>query len=117
MLLAYKCRWYGVNLVRIDRFAPSSKTYDACGHVYKGLKLSERSWTCSTCGTHHDRDLSAARNIKDFGLKGLPTKRGNVKPVDCPTVDDRLRVLKSRDRKKQEKRGGTASSEAAESLV
>lgn len=116
-MLAYKCRWYGVNLVRIDRFAPSSKTCGTCGHVYKGLKLSDRSWICPACGTHHDRDLNAARNIKDFGLKALPTERGDVKPVDCPTVDDRPRVLKSRDRKKQEKRGGTASSEAAESLV
>lgn len=40
-------------------------------------------------------------------LKALPTERGKVKPVDCPTVDDRPRVLKSRGRKKQEKRGLT----------
>ena len=39
-------------------------------------------------------------------LKALPTERGKVKPVDCPLVDDRPRVLKSRGRKKQEKRGG-----------
>ena len=104
-LLEYKCRWYGVNLVKIDRFAPSSKTCGQCGYVYKGLKLSERSWTCSECGTHHDRDFNAACNIKEFGLKALPTERGKVKPVDCPTVDDRPRVLKNRGRKKQEKRG------------
>ena len=88
-MLEYKCRWYGVNLVKIDRFAPSSKTCSQCGHVYKGLKLSERSWTCPECGTHHDRDFNAACNIKEFGLKALPTGRGEVKPVDCPTVDDR----------------------------
>ena len=104
-MLEYKCRWYGVNLVKIDRFAPSSKTCGQCGYVYKGLKLSERSWTCSECGTHHDRDFNAACNIKEFGLKALPTERGKVKPVDCPTVDDRPRVLKNRGRKKQEKRG------------
>ena len=104
-LLEYKCRWYGVNLVKIDRFAPSSKTCGQCGYVYKGLKLSERSWTCPECGTHHDRDFNAACNIKEFGLKALPTERGKVKPVDCPTVDDRPRVLKNRGRKKQEKRG------------
>ena len=51
-LLEYKCRWYGVNLIAIDRFAPSSKTCGKCGYVYKGLKLSERSWTCPECGTH-----------------------------------------------------------------
>ena len=104
-LLEYKCRWYGVNLIKIDRFAPSSKTCGKCGHIYKGLKLSERSWTCPECGTHHDRDFNAACNIKDFGLKALPTERGKVKPVDCPLVDERPRVLKSNGRMKQEKRG------------
>ena len=48
-------------------------------------------------------DFNAACNIKEFGLKALPTERGKVKPVDCPMVDDRPRVLKSRGRKKQEK--------------
>ena len=111
-MLEYKCQWYGVNLVKIDRFAPSSKTCGQCGYVYKGLKLSERSWICPECGTHHDRDFNAACNIKEFGLKALPTERGKVKPVDCPMVDDRPRVLKSRGRKKQEKRGGIGISEA-----
>ena len=116
-LLEYKCSWYGVNLIKIDRFAPSSKTCGKCGYVYKGLNLSERSWTCPECGTHHDRDFNAACNIKEFGLKALPTERGKVKPVDCPLVDDRPRVLKSNGRKKQEKRGGIGISGAAKSLV
>ena len=116
-LLEYKCKWYGVNLVVIDRFAPSSKTCHRCGYVYNGLKLSERSWTCPECGTLHDRDFNAACNIKEFGLKALPTERGKVKPVDCPLVDDRPRVLKSNGRKKQEKRGGKCISEAAKSLA
>lgn len=116
-LLEYKCKWYGVNLVVIGRFAPSSKTCRKCGYVYKGLKLSERSWKCPECGTHHDRDFNAACNIKEFGLKALPTERGEVKPVDCPLVDDRPRVLKSNGRKKQEKRGGNCISEAAKSLA
>ena len=110
--LEYKCKWYGVNLIKIDRFAPSSKTCGKCGYVYKELKLSERSWTCPECGTHHDRDFNAACNIKEFGLKALPTERGKVKPVDCPLVDDRPRVLKSNGRKKQEKRGNICISEA-----
>lgn len=103
-MLEYKCKWYGINLIKIDRFAPSSKTCSKCGHIYKGLKLSERDWTCPECNTHHDRDLNAAFNIKYFGLKALSMERGNVKPVDCPLVDDRLSVLKSNDRMKQEKR-------------
>ena len=102
-ILGYKCKWYGINLIKINRFAPSSKTCGKCGYVYKELKLSERSWICPECGTHHDRDFNAACNIKEFGLKTLPTERGEVKPVDCPLVDDRPSVLKSNDREKQEK--------------
>lgn len=116
-LLEYKCKWYGVNLIVIDRFAPSSKTCRKCGYVYKGLKLSERSWTCTECGAHHDRDYNAACNIKEFGLKALPMEHGKVKPVDCPLVDDRPRVLKSNGRKKQEKRGGVRISKATKSLA
>ena len=101
-----------IRRIKIDRFAPSSKTCGKCGYVYKELNLSERSWTCPECGTHHDRDFNAACNIKEFGLKALPSERGKVKPVDCPLVDDRPRVLKSNDRKKQEKRGGIGISEA-----
>ena len=101
-LLEYKCKWYGINLIKINRFAPSSKTCSKCGYLYKGLKLNERSWTCPECGIHHDRDFNAACNIKEFGLKTLPTECGEVKPVDCPLVDDRPRVLKSNDREKQE---------------
>jgi putative transposase len=67
-LLEYKCEWYGVNLIKIDRFAPSSKTCSHCGYLYKDLKLSERAWTCPICHTQHDRDLNAAINIKAFGL-------------------------------------------------
>lgn len=100
-----------------ENFAPSSKTCGKCGYVHKGLKLSERSWICPDCGTRHDRDYNAACNIKEFGLKALPAECGNVKPVDCPLVDDRPRVLKSNSRKKQEKRGGVCISEAAKSLA
>ncbi|MCQ5221861.1 hypothetical protein [Parabacteroides merdae] len=50
-------------------------------------------------------------------MKALPTERGKVKPVDCPLVDDRPRILKSNGRKKQEKRGGIGFFEAAKSLV
>lgn len=116
-MLEYKCKWYGVIFVKIDRFAPSSKTCGKCGYVYKGLKLSDRSWICPNCGMLHDRDYNVARNIKEFGLKALPTERGKVKPVDCPLVDERPSVLKSNGRKKQEKRGGITISEAANSLA
>ena len=90
--LEYKCAWAGKNLVKIDRFAPSSKRCSHCGYIYKGLTLKEREWTCPECGTHHDRDLNAAINIKHFGLseqKTLPSVRRKVTPVEQPLVDDR----------------------------
>ena len=116
-LLEYKCRWYGVNLVKIDRFAPSSKTCRKCGCVYKGLKLSERSLDLPEMWRTSRPGLNAACNIKEIWLESPTTERGKVKPVDCPLVDDRPRVLKSNGRKKQEKRGGIGISEAAKSLA
>lgn len=62
-LLRYKAEWYGRTLVRVDRFYPSSKLCHKCGWKYKELKLSEREWTCRNCGTRHDRDVNAAKNI------------------------------------------------------
>ena len=116
-MLEYKCKWYGINLVKIDRFAPSSKTCSKCGHVYKGLKLSERSWTCPECGTLHDRDFNAACNIKEIGLKAIPTERGEVKPVEKPPVDERAtKHLRSGAPKKQGKSVRTIS-QAAKSLA
>ena len=90
--LEYKCAWAGKNYIKIDRWAPSSKRCSHCGHIYKTLTLNERKWTCPVCGTHHDRDLNAAVNIKHFGLseqQTLPPVRREVKPVEQPLVDDR----------------------------
>ena len=61
--LVYKAEWYGRTLVQVDRFYPSSKLCHECGWKYKELKLSEREWTCRNCGTRHDRDVNAAKNI------------------------------------------------------
>lgn len=69
--LKYKCEWYGLNYIEVDRFAPTSKTCNVCGWKYKDLKLKEREWVCPKCGTHHDRDFNASINIKNFGLKTL----------------------------------------------
>ena len=67
--LSYKAEWYGRTLIQVDRFYPSSKLCHACGHKYKGLRLSEREWTCEQCGTLHDRDVNAALNILDEALR------------------------------------------------
>ena len=61
--LVYKAEWYGRTFVQVDRFYPSSKLCHKCGWKYKELKLSERAWTCRNCGTRHDRDVNAAKNI------------------------------------------------------
>lgn len=65
--LEYKALWYGRNLVKIDRWFPSSKRCGHCGHVVEKLPLSIREWDCPNCGTHHDRDINAAKNILAVG--------------------------------------------------
>ncbi|MFF4478861.1 RNA-guided endonuclease InsQ/TnpB family protein [Streptomyces sp. NPDC001520] len=67
MMLEYKCAWYGRELVTVDRWFPSSKLCGACGTVREKLPLNVREWTCD-CGTVHDRDVNAARNILAAGL-------------------------------------------------
>lgn len=66
-LLEYKCAWYGKEIVKIDRFFPSSKRCHDCGHVVSALPLSVREWTCPACGVVHDRDHNAALNILAVG--------------------------------------------------
>jgi putative transposase len=66
--LEYKCERYGRDLVVIDRWYPSSKTCSACEHLLTELSLSTRIWICPSCGTRHDRDDNAAKNILAAGL-------------------------------------------------
>jgi putative transposase len=67
--LKYKCDWYGKNLIKIGRFEPSSKTCNKCGQINENLTLSDRQWVCASCGSVHDRDLNAARNIRQMGIQ------------------------------------------------
>ena len=66
--LEYKANWYGRTLVGIDRWYPSSKRCSDCGHTVSKLPLSVREWVCPECGTLHDRDINAARNVLAAGL-------------------------------------------------
>jgi putative transposase len=66
--LAYKCEWYGRELIKIDRWFPSSKRCGNCGHIVDKLPLNIREWECPKCGINHDRDVNAANNILAAGL-------------------------------------------------
>ena len=67
--LKYKSEWRHVPIKEIGQWEPSSKTCSVCGYKRKNLSLSVREWTCSECGSHHDRDVNAAINIRNFALK------------------------------------------------
>lgn len=69
-MLEYKTAWYGRELVTVDRFFPSSKlcSTPGCGHINGTMPLNVRTWTCPRCGTVHDRDVNAAKNVLAAGL-------------------------------------------------
>jgi putative transposase len=85
--LHYKAAWYGGTVQAIDRFYPSSKVHHGCGGYKADLQLSERMWACPACDAQVDRDLNAARNIRDEALRmraspGVATS-GCQLPVDA----------------------------------
>jgi putative transposase len=77
-MLTYKTAWRRKHLAIIDRFYPSSRLCDVCGARNNALTLADRVWVCA-CGATHDRDLTAARNIRQEGLRllaaGYPESR------------------------------------------
>ena len=93
-----KAEWYGVNILRIGRFEPSSKMC-SCGYVYKDLKLSQRVWTCPNCGRTNQRDLLAAQNIKAFAFNKRHNTAGTAEINACgdmnPVRDSAQETLKS----------------------
>jgi putative transposase len=70
--LTYKAKWYGKQLIAVDRFYPSSQICSVCGEKWGGTKdLKVRKWQCQHCGTMLDRDANAAINILNEGLRQL----------------------------------------------
>jgi putative transposase len=78
--LEYKARWYGRELIGIDRWYPSSKRCSDCGYTMPKMPLSVREWVCPECGSIHDRDINAARNVLAAGL-AVSAHREAVSPV------------------------------------
>ena len=70
-MLEYKCNWNDKQVVKIDRFFPSSKTCSSCGWINQDLPLNIREWSCVSCGENHDRDFNASQNILKQGLNIL----------------------------------------------
>ncbi len=111
-MLKYKASWNGRRIVEIGRFYPSSKLCSCCGHKMDSMPLSVREWICPSCGSSHDRDINAAVNIKNEGLRILDGTVRNTEteetlvssmPVENPTMDDQnICSLKSSDSVNQE---------------
>ena len=67
-MIEYKAERAGRAIVAVDRWYPSSKTCSVCGHLLADLGIGTRRWACPSCGTRHDRDINAAKNILAAGL-------------------------------------------------
>ena len=98
-LLTYKAEWNDREIVKIDRFFPSSKTCNCCGYINQNLKLDIREWTCPSCKTKLDRDLNASINILNEGYKIISDgtsdyrSRGEIRPTLVGTTDETSKVL------------------------
>ena len=79
--LKYKSKWRDKELIQIGRFEASSKICNVCGYKNEDLKLHQRKWLCPGCGTLHDRDINAAKNILKLG-QDMP----KVKPAEKSTA-------------------------------
>ncbi|EME8213500.1 transposase [Enterococcus faecium] len=67
--LQYKADWYGREIIKIDKWFPSSQICSECGHKDGKKPLDIREWTCLICHAHHDRDINASINILTEGLR------------------------------------------------
>lgn len=93
--LEYKGKWYGKNVIKVDRFYASSKTCSDCGHKKDEMNLSERTWNCSNCGATHDRDINAAINIRNSGM-GSPGEPVELRPKGRAKKQESMPKQKSR---------------------
>jgi putative transposase len=92
--LEYKCEREGKAFIRTNRWFPSSKACSACGHVCDKMALEVRHWTCFQCGASHDRDVNAAKNIRDEGIRLLAS--GTGASASRGTISRRKKLAASR---------------------
>ena len=83
--LEYKSEWYGRELVKIDRWFPSSKRCSNCGHIVEKMPLNIRQWECPECSSNHDRDVNASLNILAAGL-AVSVCGATVRPEQSKSV-------------------------------
>ncbi|MCX4650086.1 MULTISPECIES: RNA-guided endonuclease TnpB family protein [unclassified Streptomyces] len=83
-ILEYKAARYGRTLVKIGRFVPTSQTCSTCGHRDGPKPLHVRTWTCTACGTVHDRDINAAINVKTAAGLAVTACGAKVRPELVP---------------------------------
>ena len=67
-ILKYKCQKHKRQLIQIGQWTPTTKPCSDCGYHNEKLTLTDRQWICPKCGSHHDRDINAARNILQAGI-------------------------------------------------
>jgi putative transposase len=106
--LTYKSDWYGKILETVDRWYPSSKRCSECQYTLDQLRLDERLWKCPRCGTCHDRDINAARNLLAEGLRQLAGRDDRDLRADagdaCPEENLLVQVLAEEARSGQRNR-------------
>ena len=98
-MLSYKAEWNDKQIVKINRFFPSSKTCNCCGYINQNLSLDIREWTCPSCNTKLDRDLNASINILKEGYKIISSGTDDyrcgdeIRPTSVGTIDETLKIL------------------------
>ena len=111
--LRYKSDWYGPLLLEVDRWYASSKHCSVCRSRVDELRLDQRHWRCAKCGTCHDRDINAARNLLTQGVRQLAGRDDRDLRVDagdaCPEELILVQVLAEEARSRHHNRAGLES--------
>jgi putative transposase len=98
--LTYKTSWYGGEVLKVDRFFPSSKLCSSCGVIKETLELSDRIYKCE-CGLEIDRDLNAAINLEHYGLSTLGQRGikacGESVSLGVPSASSGLEIQKKQE--------------------